>query len=158
MVRLSHLHMTIGKTIALTTWTFFGKVMYLLLNTLSRIVIAITPRSKHLWMLWLQSPSTVNLEPKKIKSVTVSKFSASIFHEVMGPDAMTLLHWMLSFKPAFHSLLSHSSRISLVPLIFLPEWCHLHIWGCWYFSCNLDASLCFIQPRVSHDTLCIQVK
>ena len=84
MVQLSHPYMTAGKTIALTRWTFVGKVMSLLLNTLSRLVIAFLPRSKRLLIPWLQSPSTVILEPKKIKSLTVS---SSICYEVMGPDA-----------------------------------------------------------------------
>ena len=72
MVQLSHPYMTIGKTIALTRWTFVGKVMSVLFNTLSRFVIAFLPRSKRLLISWLQSPSAVILEPKKIKSVTVS--------------------------------------------------------------------------------------
>ena len=72
MVQLSHPHMTTGKIIALTIWTFVGKVIYLLFNTLSRSVTAFLPRSKHLLISWLQSPSVVNLEPKKIQSVTVS--------------------------------------------------------------------------------------
>ena len=76
-VQLSHPHMTTGKTIALTRWTFVGKVMSLLFNMLSRLVIAFLPRSKHLLISWLQSPSTVILEPKKIKSVTVFTFSTS---------------------------------------------------------------------------------
>ena len=80
--------MTIGKTIALTTKTLVGKVMSLLFNMLYRFVIAFLPRSKYLLISWLQSPSTVILEPKKIKSVTVSIVSPSICHEVMGPDAM----------------------------------------------------------------------
>ena len=79
--------MTFGKTTALTIWTFVGKVMSLLFNTLS----AFHPRSKHLLISWLQSPSTVILEPKKIKSVTVSTFSLSICHEVMGLDAIILV-------------------------------------------------------------------
>ena len=82
--------MTIGKTIALTRWTFVGKVMSLLFNMLSRLVIAFLPRSKNLLISWLQSPSAVMLEPPKIKSVPVSIVSPSICHEVMGPDAMTL--------------------------------------------------------------------
>ena len=86
MVRLPHPYMTTGKTIALTTWTFIGKVMSLLFNTLSRLVIAFLPRSKLLFISWLQSPSAVILEPKKIKSVTVSIVSLCICHEVMGPD------------------------------------------------------------------------
>ena len=87
MVQLSHSYMTTGKTIALTIWTFVSKVMSLLFNMLSRFVIAFLPRSKCLLISWLQSPSAVILDPKKIKSVTVSMFSPSICHEVMGQDA-----------------------------------------------------------------------
>ena len=90
-----------GKTIALTRQTFVGKVMSLLFNMLSRLVITFLPRSKCLLILWLQSPSAVILEPPKIKSDTVSTVSPSICHEVMGPDAMILLFSMLSFKPTF---------------------------------------------------------
>ena len=93
--------MTTGKTIALTRRTFVGKVVSLLFNVLSRLVIAFLPRSKCLLISRLQSPSAVILEPKKIKSVTVSIVSLSICHEVMGPDAMILVFSMLSFKPAF---------------------------------------------------------
>ena len=93
--------MTNGKTITLTRWTFVGKVTSLLFNMLSRLVIAFLPRSKHLLISWLQSPSAVILESKKIKFLTVSIISPSIFCEVMGPDAMILLFWMLSFKPTF---------------------------------------------------------
>ena len=88
MVQLSHPYMTTGKTIALTRWTFVGKVMSLLLNMLSRLVITFLPRSNRLLISWLQSPSAVILEPQKIKSDTVSP---SISHEVMGPDAMLLV-------------------------------------------------------------------
>uniref|UniRef100_A0AC11DVI9 Uncharacterized protein n=1 Tax=Ovis aries TaxID=9940 RepID=A0AC11DVI9_SHEEP len=91
IVQLLHPYMTTGKTIALTRRTFVGKVMSLLLNMLSRLVIAFLPRSKHLLISWLQSSSAVILEPKKIKSVTVSTVSPSICHEVMGPDAMILV-------------------------------------------------------------------
>ena len=91
MVQLSHPYMTTGKTIALTRQTFVGKVMSLLFNMLSRFVIAFLPRSKHLLISWLQSPSEVILEPKKIKSVSVSISSPSIGHEVMGPNAMILV-------------------------------------------------------------------
>ena len=91
IVQLSHPYMTTGKTIALTRWTFVGKVMSLLLNMLSRLVITFLPRSKRLLISWLQSPSAVILEPEKIKSVTVSIVSPSICHEVMGPDAMILV-------------------------------------------------------------------
>ena len=83
--------MTTGKTIALTRWTFVGKVMSLLFNMLSRLVIAFLPRSNCLLVSWLQSPSAVILEPKKIKSVTVSIVIPSICHEVMEPDAMVLV-------------------------------------------------------------------
>ena len=76
---------------ALTRWTFVGKVMSLLFNVLSRLVITFLPRSKHLLISWLQSPSAVILEPKKIKSATVSTVSPSICHEVMGPDAVILV-------------------------------------------------------------------
>ena len=101
IVQLSHPYMTIGKTIPLTRWTFVGKVMSLLFNMLSRLVTAFLPRSKHLLILWLQSPSAVILEPPKIKSVTVSTVSPSICYGVIGPDAVILVFWMLSFKLAF---------------------------------------------------------
>ena len=90
-----------GKTIALTRRTFVGKVMSLLFNMLSWLVIAVLPRSKRLLISWLQSPSAVILEPRKIKSATISTVSPSICHEVMGPDTMIFVFWMLSFKPAF---------------------------------------------------------
>ena len=90
-VQLSHPYMTAGKTIALTRQTFVGKVMSLLFNMLSRLVITFLPRSKRLLISWLQSTSTVILEPPKIKSDTVSTVSPSISHEVMGPDAMILV-------------------------------------------------------------------
>ena len=83
--------MTTGKTIALTRWTFVGKVMFLLFNMLSRLFITFLPRSKHLLISWLQSPSAMILEPKIIKCVMVSTVSPSISHEVMGPDAMILV-------------------------------------------------------------------
>ena len=83
--------MTTGKTIALTRRTFLVKVMSLLLNMLSRLVITFLPRSKHLLISWLQSPSAVILEPPKIKSLIVSIVFPSIYHEVMGPDAMILV-------------------------------------------------------------------
>ena len=91
MVQLSHPYMTSGKTTALTIWTFVSKMISLLFNTLSRFVIVFLSRSKHLLISWLQSPSTVILEPKEIKSVTVSIVSPSIRHEVMGLDAMILV-------------------------------------------------------------------
>ena len=91
MVQLSHLYMTTEKIIVLTIRTFVGKVMSLVFNMLSRFVIVFLPKSKYLLVLWLQSMSTVILEPRKIKSVTVSTFSSSLCHEVMGPGAMILL-------------------------------------------------------------------
>ena len=83
--------MTSGKTIVLTRWTLVGKIMSLPLNMLSRLVITFLPRSKRLLISWLQSPSAVILEPPKIKSDTVSTVSPSIYHEVMGPDAMIFI-------------------------------------------------------------------
>ena len=128
--------MTTGETIALTIRTFVGKVMSLLFNTLSRFVMAFLPKSKYLLISWLQSPSTVILEPKKIKFLIVSIFSPSICHEVMGMDAMIYIFWMLNFKPAFSlssftlsRRLFSSSRLSAIRvvssaylrlLIFLP--------------------------------------
>ena len=90
-VQLSQPYMTTGKTIALTRQTFVGKVMSLLFNMLSRLVITFLPRNKHILISWLQSPSAVILEPRKIKSDTVSTVSPSISHEVMGPDAVILV-------------------------------------------------------------------
>ena len=101
IVQLSHPYMTTGKTIGLTRQIFVGKVMSLLFNMLSWLVLVFLPRSKHLSISWLKSPAAVILEPKKIKSVTVSNVSPSVWHEVMGPDAMILVFWMLSFKATF---------------------------------------------------------
>ena len=91
MVQLSHPYMTTGKTKALTIWTFVGQVVSLLFNTLSKFVIAFLPRSNHLLISRLQSLSTVIVEPKKIKSVTVSIFSPFIYQKVMGLDVMMLV-------------------------------------------------------------------
>ena len=88
MFELSHPYMITGKTISLTIWTFVGKIMSLLFNKLSRLVIVFLLRSKHLLTSWLKSSSAVILEPKKIKSLTISIVSPSICYEVMGPDAM----------------------------------------------------------------------
>ena len=102
MVQLSHPYMISGKNIALTRWTFVGKVVSLLLNTLSSLVIAFFPRSKRLLISCLQSPSAVILEPLKIKPLTVSFISPSICpYKVMGLDAMILVFRMLSFKSRF---------------------------------------------------------
>ena len=97
MAQLSQLNMTNGKTIALTIQTFVSKVMSLLFNTLSRVVTAFLPRSNHLLISWLQSPSTVILEPKKRKSVTASTFFPFICHEMMGPNAMILAFFNIEF-------------------------------------------------------------
>ena len=135
MVQLSHTYLTTGKTIVLTRWTFVGKVMSLLFNKLSRLGITFLPRSKCCLISWMHSLSAVILEPPKIKSVIVSIISPSVCHEVMGPDAMILVFWMLSFKPTFSlfsftfikrffsSLLSAINVVSpayLRLLIFLP--------------------------------------
>ena len=97
----SHPYMNTGKTIALNRWTFVSKVIFLFFNMLSKLVITFLPRSKRLLISWLWSPSAVILEPKKIKSDTVSTVSPSICHEVMGPGTMIFVIWMLSFKPTF---------------------------------------------------------
>ena len=153
--------MTIGKIIALTIRTFVGKVMSLLFNMLSRSVIIFLPRNKHLLISWLQSPSAVILEPKKIKSVTVSIVSPSICHEVMGLDDVSFLNNLsflnVEFYARFFTLLFHFHQEALQ---FLFAFCHMV--GVIYISevtdispCNLDSSLCFIQPGISHDVLCI---
>ena len=146
--------MTTRKTIALIIWTFVSKVISLLLNTLSRFVIAFLPRCKHLLISWLQSPFTLILEPKKMIFDTVPTFSSSVCHEVMEPDAMIFIFWMLSFKTAF-SLSSFTfikrlfSPFSLSPL----KWYHLNIWGCWYFSQQSWFQL-LLHPA-QHFTWCI---
>ena len=124
MVQFSHLYMVIRKIIALTTWTFVGKVIFLLFKTLSRFVRAFLLRNKYLLMPWLQSPSTVILEPKKIKLFTIFNYSPSICHEVMGLDAIIFVFWILSFKPAlslfsftFIKRLFSSSSISAIRVV-----------------------------------------
>ena len=126
MVQLSHPYMSTGKARALTRRTLVGKVMFLLFNMLSRLVITFLPRSKHLLISWLQSPPAVILEPKKIKSLTVSIVSPSICNEFMGLYALMLVYWMLSFKPTF-SLSSFTfikrlfSASSLYAISSIPE-------------------------------------
>ena len=133
ILQLSHPGMTVGKTMALTRQIFVGKLMSLLFNMLSRLVMAFLPRSKRLLILWLESPSAVILESPKIKSLTVSVVSPYICHEVMGPEAMILVFWMLSFKPTF-SLSSFTFIKRLFSSASLSaRRCHLHIWGYWYF-------------------------
>ena len=159
-MQLSHLYMTTGKTIALTRWTFVGKVMFLLFHLLYRLVIAFLPRSKCLLISWMQSPSAVILEPRKIRSDTVFIVSPCIWHEIMGLYAMIFIFWMLSFKPAFFTLLFHfhqrlfsSSSLSAIRvvspaylrlLIFLPA---ILIPACAY------SSAAFLMMRFSWCTL-----
>ena len=157
IVQLSHPYMTTGKAIAFIIWTFVGKVMSLLFNMFYVLVITFLPRRKRLLTSWLQSTFAVILEPSKIKSVTVSTVSTSICYNMMGPDAMILVFWMLSFKPTF-SLFSFtfikrlfgSSSLSairvvssaylrllifllatLIPAVLPPaqrfSWCTLHV-------------------------------
>ena len=120
IVQLSYPYMTTGKTTALTSLIFVGKVTSLLMNMLSRLFIAFLPRSKRLLISLLQSPSAVILEPPKIKSLTVSIISPSICYEMMGLDATILVFWMLSLSQLFHSPLSLSWRGSLILICFLP--------------------------------------
>ena len=156
--------MITGKTAALTRWTFVGKVMSLLFNMLSRLVIIFLPRSKRLLISWLQSPSVVILDLPKIKSVTVSIVSPSICHELMGPDAM--ISSFLNFKKfrvlrqLFHSPLSLSLRGSLVLLACCRKGGVICIYEVIDISpSNLDSSLCFIQCSISHDVcnICILI-
>ena len=146
--------MTTGKTIALTRWTFVSKVMSLLFNILSGFLIAFLPKSKCLLISWLQSLSTVILEPKKIKSVTASTFPTSLCCWTRCHDLSFFYYWVLSWL--FHSFLSPSSRGSLVPLHFLSlEWYH-HISEVVDVSpAYLDFSLQLIQPSISHDMLIV---
>ena len=136
--------------------------MSLLFNTLSRWVIAFLLRSKHLLISWLQAPSAVILEPKEIKSVTVSTVFPSICHEVIGLDAMILVFWKLSFKTTF-SLSSFTFSKRLFSSSFLYAFCHMAGVICIskviaISPGNLDYSLCFFQPSILHDVLCIYVK
>ena len=137
--------MTTGKTIALTRWTFVGKVMSLLFTMLSRLVITFLPRSKRLLISWLQSPSAVMLEPKKIKSDTVSTVSPYISHEMMGQDAMIFIFWMLSFNPTF----SLSSFTCCNDLFILP-W----IKGSIQAVCTLHCHLIDHRECLSENVMC----
>ena len=156
MVQLSHPYMTTGKTVALTRQSFVDKVMSLLFNMLSRFVIAFLPRSKHLLISWLKSPSAVILEPKKLKSLTVSTVSPSVCHEWWDqmPWSWVFECWVLS--QLLYSPLSLSSRGFLVLLHFLQKGNVICISEVIDISPgNLDSSLCFIQSSISHDVLCI---
>ena len=138
----SHIHtLTTGKAIALTRWPFVNKVMSLLYNMLCKLVITFLPRSKQLLISWLQSPSTVILEPKEIKSVTVSIVSPSICHEVMRLDAMILASWMLSFKPA----VSTCFCIVIIPpsVLFHSMKAHWFVWHTHDNPLHLQLSILF---------------
>ena len=157
VVQLSHPYVTTGKTIALIRRIFVDKVMSLLFNMLSRLVIDFLSRSNRLFS-WLQSPSAVILEPPKIKSVTVSIVSPSVCHEVMGPDAMILVFWVLSFKPAFSlssftfiKRLFSSSSLSAIRVVSSAYLRLLLL----FLAILIPACACFIQPSISHDVLCI---
>ena len=136
-------------------WTdFVGKVMSLFFNMLSVLVITF-PRSKCLLISWLQSPSAVIVESQKIKSVTVSTVSPSICHELMGPGAVILVFWMLSFKPVFSLF-----YFTFIKRLFSSSLSAIRVVSSAYlklliFVPSLDSSLCFIQPSVSRDVLCI---
>ena len=121
IVQHSHPYMTTGKTIALTRWTFVSKVMSLLFNMLSRLVIVFHPRNKRLLISWLQSPSVLILEPKKIKSVTVSIVSPSIFHEVMGFEFKYSCPACLK-KKKLSSCLKKSFHLFFVPKYKRGNW------------------------------------
>ena len=155
MVQLSHSYMTTGKTIALTRRTFFGKVMCLLFIMLSRFVLAFLPRHKRLLILWLQSLSTVIMEPKKINSGTVFIFPHLFAVKWWNwmPCSYFFECWVLS--QFFHSPLLPSSRGTLVPLLFLPLGCHLLIWDCWDFSQQSWFQLVIHSTQHLHDLLCI---
>ena len=145
MVQLSHPYMTIGKTVALTRRTLVSKVMSLHFNMLSWLVITFLPRSKRLLISWLHSPSAVILEPQKIKSHTISTVSPPISHEVMGPDAMIFVFWMLSFKPSFS--LSSFTFIKRPFSSSSQGRCYIHIWGYWYFSRQSWFQLVFLPAQ-----------
>ena len=156
IVQLSHPYMTTGK-IALTRWTFVGKVMSLLFNMLSGLVITFLLRSKRLLISWLWSPSTVILEPPKIKSVTVSTVSPSICHEVLGPSWGHDLSF-LNVEPQanFFTLLFHFHQEALLFFAFCHKGGIICISEFVDISpSNLDSSLCFLQPSISHVVLCI---
>ena len=157
MVQISQLYVTTGKSIALTRWTYVGKLMSLVFNILSWSVIAFLPKNKGLLISWQQSPSRVILEATKIKAVTVSTVSPSICHEVMGLDGVILIFWMLSIKPPF-SLFSFifikrffsSSSIYAIRMVS-SAYLMLLIFS----ASNLDSRLWFIQPGILHDAYCI---
>ena len=149
MFQLSHLYMTTGKTIALTLWIFAGKVMSLLFNMLSRLVIAFLPRSKHLLTSWLQSPSAVVLEPKKIV--------CHCFPIYLPWNDGTRCHDRSFLNVGFKSTFSLSS-FTFIKRLFSSSslsaigWCHLHIWGFWSFTWQSWFQLVFHSAQ--HFSLC----
>ena len=159
VVQISYPYMTTGKTIALTRWTFVGKVMSLLLNMLSRLVIIFLTRSKRLLISWLQSPSAVILEPPKMKSVTVSVFPHLFAMKWWDQMQWSKFSECWALSQLFHSPLSLSSRGSSIFFAF----CHKGVITCIsevidISPSSLDSTLCFFQPSISHDVLCIEVK
>ena len=159
MVQLSYAYMTIGKTIALTRQTFVDKVMSLLFNTQSRFIIAFLLRSKYLLILWLQSPSAVILEPKRIKSLTVTIVNPSICHEVMRRyHDLSFLN--VEFKASFFTLLFHLHQEALSSFF---AFCHKGGVICIpklliFPPAILIPGLCSIQFSISHDVICIYIK
>ena len=153
MVQLSRPYTTAGKTIGLTRGTFVSKVMSLLFNTLSRHVTVFLPRSKHLLIPWLQSPSAVILEPPK-KYLTIFIVSPSICHEVMGPYAMILVFWMLSFKPAFAL-----SSFSFIKWLFSSSLSTIKVVSSAYLRLLQSLFQLVLHPsQISHDVPCIKIK
>ena len=152
VVQLSHLYMTTGKTIALTIRTFIGKAISLLFNALYKFIVAVLPRSKHLLISWLQSPSVVILEPKKVNPVTVS--TVSLFAMNRCHDAMIFIFWMLSFKPVFSlssfsfikrlfssSMLSAICISEVIDNFYWQSWFQLVLHPAWHFAwCTLHVN------------------
>ena len=159
MVQLSHPYMTTGKTIALTRQNFVGKVMSLLFNMLSKYAVAFFPRSKHLLISWLQSPSSVVLEPPKNKVCHCFHCLSIYCHEVMGPVAMILVFLMLSFKPVF----------SLSSFIFIKRLFSSSLLSAIRVLTSVYLRLLIFQPAIlipacasssssiPHDVLCIKL-
>ena len=141
IAQLSHPYITTGKTIALSIWTFVGKVMSLLFSTLSKFVITFLPRGNRHLISWLQSPSAVILEPRKRKSITAPRFSPYVCHEVMGLDAMILVSLIFSFKlafsPSFVTLIKRLFSSFLLSAIRVVSSTYLWL----ILSSNLDSSL-----------------
>ena len=150
MVQLSHPHMTIGKTIALTIWNIVDKILSLFFNLISTFIMAFLPRSKYLLISWLQSPFTVILEHKKIKFVIVSNFPLLFVMKSCSQLPFFFFFECWALSQLFHSSLSLSSRGSLVLLHFLPlKWYHPHFWGCWCFPGNLIPACNSLSPEYS---------